>query len=127
MVDTNTTVTVSSCPTEPCPAVPVLPGPGSHCHVPTQQQQSVPRIQQEPSAGVPQEGTDGLPVHRRPHAVPLHQGARLLPFPHVQTANILPLFPFIYHAFAFVLFPASIGAPDGGVCHCSPGVQAQHL
>lgn len=55
--------TVSSRSTEPCPAVSVLPDSGPHCHVPTQQQQSVPRVQQEPSAGVPQEGADGLSVH----------------------------------------------------------------
>lgn len=59
---------------EPCPAVPVLPDPDPHCHVSSEQQQSVLRIRQEPTARVPPERLGGVPVHRRPHAVPLHKG-----------------------------------------------------
>lgn len=61
-------------PPESCAAVPVLPDPAPRRHVPSQQQQPVPGIRQEPAAGVPQERPGGFSLHRRPHAVPLHQG-----------------------------------------------------
>lgn len=59
---------------ESCAAVPVLPGPGPHRHVSSEQQQPVPGVLQKPSQGVPPERPVCVPVHRRPHAVPLHQG-----------------------------------------------------
>ncbi len=55
-------------------AVPVLPGPGPNRHVPTEQQQPVPRVLQEPSARVSAKRPACVSVHRWPHAVPLHQG-----------------------------------------------------
>ncbi len=49
---------------------------------------------------------------------------RLHPFSYVQIRcffSLSSLDIFVY------LNPASLGAPYGGICHCSPGVQAQHL
>lgn len=59
---------------EPGAAVPVLPGPGANCDVSTQQQQPVPGILQKSSPRVPAQRPVCVPVHRRSHAVPLHQG-----------------------------------------------------
>ncbi len=50
---------------------------------------------------------------------------RLHPFSYVQIRRFFSLSSF---DLIFVyLNPASLGAPYGGICHCSPGVQAQHL
>lgn len=58
-------------------AVSLLPGSDPHCHVSPEQQQSVPRIFQKPSEGIPAQGAACFPLHRRPHAVPLHKGEDL--------------------------------------------------
>ena len=44
-------------------AVSLLPGSDPHCHVSAQQQQSVPRIFQKPSEGIPAQGTACLSLH----------------------------------------------------------------
>ncbi|XP_047641054.1 AMP deaminase 2 isoform X5 [Phacochoerus africanus] len=63
------------CHPGPSPAVPVLPGPDRHRHVPTQQQQPLPQLPPEPATRVPVPRPHGFAVHRRSPAVPLHQGA----------------------------------------------------
>ncbi len=60
--------------TESCPAVPVLFGPGAHCHVSSQQQQPVPGVFQESPQGVPAKGPVCVSLHRWPVTVPLHKG-----------------------------------------------------
>lgn len=63
-----------SCRPGPGPAVPVLPGPDRHRHVAAEQQQPLPQLPPQPAARVPVPRPHGLSVHRRPPAVPLHQG-----------------------------------------------------
>ena len=60
--------------TESSASVPLLPLPGAHRHVASEQQRPLPGVLQEPSAGVPPQRLVCVPVHWWPPAVPLHQG-----------------------------------------------------
>lgn len=70
----NVIYTLSPLLSESSSAVPLLPGAGPDRHVPTEQQQPVPGVLQEPTPRVPAEGLVCVAVNRRPHAVPLHKG-----------------------------------------------------
>lgn len=61
--ETNINVLPPPFYSESSPAVPVLPSTGPNCHVPTEQQQPVPRVLQEPSKRVSTERLVCVAVH----------------------------------------------------------------